>query len=62
VNNCWRDDPGEAFFPKPAIATPFDVFLSKIAGQRFVYEENGYKLEAYLYDGRICVTDYLEPT
>lgn len=43
------------------IATPFDLFMAKLVGQRILVEEMGLVLEAYQYKGKIFIYKFHPP-
>ena len=40
-------------------ADPFQLFLAKVAGQHIVLEDEGNRLEAYVYKGITYVTAFI---
>lgn len=47
---------------KPHEASPFEIFMAKIAGQRIEVKEDGHLLVAYLYKGHVYVVEFYKIT
>jgi hypothetical protein len=40
---------------------PFEVFMAKVAGKHFLFQEDGYRLEGYQYKGIAYITSFTAP-